>query len=308
MLVVAVAMFGAATPALADPAAPTTYRSEVTSVTPSPEGFSAEVAGGDAFLQISADPGVTVLVPGYQGEPFLRIDAEGSVEANRNSPSYWINNDRYGIAPVPASASAAAAPDWIAVGSGGTYAWHDHRIHWMSPLPPPGVTEDQQSTVQTWTVQVEVGLIAVQIDGVLEWIPPISPLPWIGVAGAVALAGMLLLPVMSLGIGAALATIFGLVQAASSPLGFWSEWLSVAPPLIVVGLVVFLIRTTKSGLAASGTGAVLMGVWLALRVGYFTNPVLPVPIDPNLARGLIAATLGLTVAAVLRTYRRLSRM
>lgn len=38
----------------------------------------------------------------------------------------------------------------------------------------------------------------------------------------------------------------------------------------------------RSSLAAGGTGVVLMAVWLALRVGYFTNPVLPVPIDPNL--------------------------
>ena len=56
---------------------------------------------------------------------------------NERSPSRWVNDDRYGLATPPADATADAPPEWVEVANGGRYAWHDHRIHWMTPTSRP---------------------------------------------------------------------------------------------------------------------------------------------------------------------------
>ncbi|MET0663722.1 MAG: hypothetical protein ABWZ42_11380, partial [Ilumatobacteraceae bacterium] len=44
------------TPAFADPAGPTDYRSEVVSVDPSTADIGVEIIGGDSFVQLTAQP------------------------------------------------------------------------------------------------------------------------------------------------------------------------------------------------------------------------------------------------------------
>ena len=93
----------------ADPAGPTDYRSEILSIEPSTPSVSFEVIGGDSFVQMTADPGTEVLVTGYFGEPYLRFLADGTVEENRNSPTTYQNEERYG-SDAPDFASADADP------------------------------------------------------------------------------------------------------------------------------------------------------------------------------------------------------
>jgi hypothetical protein len=71
----------------ADAAAPTDYRSTIIAVTPPTESIDVEVVGGDAFLQLTADPGAAVQVLGYRGEPYLRFRADGVVLENQRSPT-----------------------------------------------------------------------------------------------------------------------------------------------------------------------------------------------------------------------------
>ena len=113
-------------------------RSTVEAIEPPAEGVTAEIVGGDSFLRVRAEPGRTVVVRGYEGEPYLRFRPDGTVEVNRNSPAAYVNESRYGTDP-PASADATAAPAWQEVAADGSYAWHDHRTHWMAtnrPDPP----------------------------------------------------------------------------------------------------------------------------------------------------------------------------
>ncbi|OWY59557.1 hypothetical protein B7486_73940, partial [cyanobacterium TDX16] len=138
LVLVSVGFVLVAGPAGADPAEPGEYRSQVTGMDPEVDGVSLQVAGGDSFLELQVDPGVEVDVPGYEGEPYLRVLADGTVEENELSPSAFQNRDRYGT-EIPAQADAEAEPRWVEVASGGEYAWHDHRIHWMSPDAPPRV-------------------------------------------------------------------------------------------------------------------------------------------------------------------------
>ncbi|MFM7063949.1 MAG: hypothetical protein ACKO04_10735, partial [Actinomycetes bacterium] len=93
-----------ASPAAADGARPTGYESVVDRVDPAVDGVRAEVLGGDAFLQLTTRPGTEVLVPGYDGEPYLRITRNGVVQVNRRSPAYWMNQSRDGRASLPPSA------------------------------------------------------------------------------------------------------------------------------------------------------------------------------------------------------------
>ena len=136
LAVVAFAALVAAAPS--DAAGPTDFRTTVVSVTPPTEGIDVAVIGGDSFLELTAEPGVDVVVLGYQQEPYLHFRPDGVVEENERSPTAYLNADRYGGGEVPAGADATLPPNWRQVGSGGRYAWHDHRAHWMDPEPADG--------------------------------------------------------------------------------------------------------------------------------------------------------------------------
>ena len=100
-LLVALAVSGlgllaGAAPVAADPAKPTDYRSEVTSIEPAVEGVTVQVAGGDGFLDVQVATGHEVIVEGYRGDPYLRFEPDGTVSRNLRSEATYINDDRYG--------------------------------------------------------------------------------------------------------------------------------------------------------------------------------------------------------------------
>ena len=126
------------TTAFADPAGPTDYLSEILEVEPTTPTIDLDVLGGDSFVQLQVEDGTEVLVVGYQSEEYLWFRADGTVLENRNAPSTYTNDDRFGGAVPPATATVDAEPDWEPVASGGRYAWHDHRAHWMQTIRPAG--------------------------------------------------------------------------------------------------------------------------------------------------------------------------
>ena len=134
----------AAAPASADPATPTNYRSHVVFVE-GPGVMKVEIVGGDAFVRLTAEPGVMLEILGYEGEEYIRFDPDGTVNVNQRSPSKYLNDDRYANVELPAEADAEAIPRWEAVSADGTYSWHDHRTHWMSPTPPASVGQSERS-------------------------------------------------------------------------------------------------------------------------------------------------------------------
>ncbi len=116
--------------------------------------------------------GKTVTVYGYQQEPYVRMLADGTVEVNLHSPAYYLNQNFYGDVTVPASASPSATPRWSVIDRAGQFEWHDHRIHWMSPLLPPEVTNQAKRTkVFEWEVPIRVGAQPATIYGQLFWVP-----------------------------------------------------------------------------------------------------------------------------------------
>jgi hypothetical protein len=146
------------------------FRSELRALRPAASGVALEVKGRDRFLELRDTGGRTVLVKGYDDEPYLRFGRDRSVEVNARSPSKYVNEDRYGLRPVPASARSDAPPKWQVVSRNGTYTWFDHRIHYMSRDIPAQVKDpDKRTKVFDWRVPLTVDGRPVAALGTLYW-------------------------------------------------------------------------------------------------------------------------------------------
>jgi hypothetical protein len=171
------------------------YRSLITSVSPAVPGLSLQVLQFSDRLQLRNASGQTVTILGYQGEPYARVQADGAVEVNRRSPAYFLNQSFYANVTVPASASPGAAPQWTVADRTGQFEWHDHRIHWMSPVLPPQVKDKAKRTlIFDWRVPITVGARKGEVAGQLFWTPQSSnvPIAAIAIGGAIAALGLLL--------------------------------------------------------------------------------------------------------------------
>jgi hypothetical protein len=174
------------------------YRSYVSGVAPSVPGVSLQVLEFADRLILTNHSGQTVTVIGYQGEPYGRVLANGTVQLNTSSPAYYLNQNFYGDVNVPASASPTATPHWTVVDRTGRLEWHDHRIHWMSPALPPQVKSKAKRTkIFNWQVPIRVGARKATVDGQLFWVPAgISKAPTGAIVGLAVLVVLGLLFVL----------------------------------------------------------------------------------------------------------------
>jgi hypothetical protein len=146
------------------------FRSELRGLKPAASGIALQVKGRDRFLELRDSGGRTVLVKGYDNEPYLRFRGDRIVEVNTRSPSKYVNEDRYGLRPVPPSARSNAPPKWQVVSRDGAYTWFDHRIHYMSRDVPDQVKDpDKRTKVFNWRVPLSVDGRPVAALGTLYW-------------------------------------------------------------------------------------------------------------------------------------------
>lgn len=192
VVIVLAVLFGFDERAFADPPGPTDYRTEILEVDPPTTSISFAVIGGDSFLELTVEPGTAAEVIGYRGEPYLWFQSDGTVLENRNSPSTYLNRERYGT-ESPDFATADAEPDWVEVGSDGRWAWHDHRAHLMQSFPPPGTAPGDRVLENVMLVRVDGETVAVTV--ISTWQPAPSSVPqWTGVVvafGSLGLAALL---------------------------------------------------------------------------------------------------------------------
>ena len=297
-----------ASPAFADPPRPTNYRSEIVSVTPAVDGLVVTIVGGDAFIDLDAG-GHQVNVPGYQGEPYLRFDADGTVSENVRSPAHFLNTSRYSQTEVPPEADPEADPEWRVVADGGRYAWHDHRTHWMLEVPPTGLGPGDQ--ILDSIIPITVDGEAVDIAVVSVWMAPPSRLPWI-VAGAVA-AVLGAIGAAYGGRRARVVVAMVLVAAAAAlVVGLWQTWSlpsETGPPFIdwvlplsalVVAAVAVVPRWSAFAVRSlTLVAAVQLVVWAVLRLDVLNHAILPTSAPFWLDRAL---TAGVGVLAVIAVY------
>jgi hypothetical protein len=302
-------LIAVASPAAADPAGPSDFRSEVTGIEPAVEGVDAEIRGGDSFLELSVELGHTVIVEGYSGEPYLRVLDDGTVQQNRLSSATYLNDDRKGQVDIPAEVEAAMAdgadPEWEVVADDGTYAWHDHRVHWMAEVSPP---VDRGDTVagayDPWRVPIAVDGEDVEIQGVLHYEEATSPLPWAALALVVAVGlgwagrGRSLRPAaIALILVATGALIVGRAEWTATPDAGGNPLLWVLPAVALLGALgaVALARRSGGVILALASVAALSG-WALFRLESLLKPVLPTELPFALDRATIALALGASVA------------
>jgi hypothetical protein len=269
---------------------------KILSVDPPTVVIHVELAGGGAFVQLRVERGNTATVIGYEGEPYVRVEADGAVEENVRSPAVYLNRTRLGTSPVPASADAKAEPQWRRVGGGGEYVWHDHRTHWMAQGVPPRPVD--------WTLPLVVDGRDVAVRGRYAAVPVPSALPWLlllvaafgltvavgwrharATAVAVLVSGAIALPVA--------------VSLARLPVAGATSWIGVAIAAFgVVGPATVLTARRRSGggllTAAAGLG---LALWAGLRTAVFGHAVLVTTLPAWLDRLSVALGLGVGLAA-----------
>ena len=136
-----------------------------------PDGLRVEVLDYGDRLSLRNETGETVVVVGYEREPYARLLPDGTVQVNTRSPAAHLNNDPYGDTPVPDGADAKAQPTWKTVERDGRFEFHDHRIHWMGRGVVPRAVKDESARTKVfdWSVPVRIGTRDAAIHGRLWW-------------------------------------------------------------------------------------------------------------------------------------------
>lgn len=151
------------------------YRSTIRAVKPPMRGLKLKILYGDDQVWLDNESGKTIVINGYgkNPEPYLRFGPNG-IYVNVNSPAGYLNQDRYARSKVPKSASAKARPHWAKLAGGHIWAWHDHRIHYMSPIFPPVIQDAPRKPhhVFNWKVSATENGKRFFITGSLDYRPP----------------------------------------------------------------------------------------------------------------------------------------
>lgn len=280
VLTATIVAIAAPSTALADAAGPTEFRTAIVSILPAAATVELTIEGGDAFVRIVVEPGTDVTVLGYDGEPYIRVDADGDVYENRRSAATYLNDQRYGTDDVPATVDPAATPEWARVGGGGEWAWHDHRAHWMASEPPVNMSPGDSFPPATIELVVDGEPVVVTVVTTLV----ADPSPWPTIAGV--------------GLGAALAALaawrgrsaveavavsatalaIGLAQFLSLPSVTGPRPIWFLPPAVAVvsaALAWWWRRTPVLAHGLVALAALQLLLWAWVRRMTFVRPVLP---------------------------------
>lgn len=283
--------------AYADAPGPTDFESRIVGIEPSVEGLQVSVIGGDSFLQLEVQPGTAVSVPGYRGEPFVEFDADGTVRENRASPTYFESQSKRGGDAAPAGVTADTSPAWVVVADDGTYAWHDHRMHWMGGTPPA----DRGDVVQTGVVPLVVDGVNVEVQVATTWLASASPLP--AVLGAVLglAAAVWKRREWTLFGAAGLACVVGIVQYRSVPAVTGPSvlaWSLPATALIAAGVAVVARRSMWWRLGGQLVAGVELLAWAVQRRSVVSAALLPTEAPYWLDRAATGVAAGVGVVLV----------
>lgn len=304
---------------VAAPVKATNDRTEVLRLDPDLPGVRVRLVDGGTRLELRA-PGHHVVVLGYEGEPYLRVDERGVYE-NVRSPATYLDTSIKGGVPPP-SADAKATPQWRRIGDGPAVRWHDHALH-VPPGMKLGLTK-----VSSWQRPITVDGRTVQIVGRITRLPGRSRLPWLALAGVMAIGTIVgarrrwaraVLAVLAIVVVADAARVAGLVLYAPPWLESRAKLLFDLSVLSIVGWgmtisAAVLIRRGRRFEAASAAmiaGAALAIAGGGLEVGDLAFVVLRSSLSDALARAVVAVELGggtgVAIASALELRRVLSR-
>jgi uncharacterized low-complexity protein len=175
----------------------------------------ARVYESDRALSVTAEPGHTVVILGYLGEPFVRL-AEGRVTVNAASLT---------AAGLGLLKGSRPGKGWRLRSRGLTFVWHDRRLRGL----PAGVDRKR------WTIPLRVDGRPTRLTGVLSRVarPPVwqwivLALPFVAAAAFLLVRRRSLAPVAAVVFGVTasagmLATAAGFALDSYSSGGKWSR-------------------------------------------------------------------------------------
>ena len=290
-------------------------QSVIESVTPSlPGGVKVSVVGSDTFIRIESR-GHNVQVPGYENEPYLRINKNGVVQVNDSSQTTVLNGNRYGSVDL-STFKKSDIPKWRTIATSGIAMWHDHRSHWMSPIRPAVI--DDAGTVLKWTVPVIVDGVQTQIRGTL-YLRAEAPMMWWGIALLALLLAvfvsswnsralrMLVVLIACLGVFVGAQEFIGLPTGAriTPVLLLFSIGATLLASASLVGERWKMPSHVSASLNAGAGAALLVAVWLC--VGQVRSAYVPGLDAPWIARTTLTAMVGVGVVAVVDAFIRITK-
>ena len=309
----------------------TDYRIHLAGVRPPAPGATLRVYGGDDRIGLTWRGPGRLVVLGYAGEPYLRLGPDGAFE-NRRSPSVAANETRFGTIAAAPGVDARAAPDWRRISAAPTAVWHDHRTHWMSRTPPPGVRAHpgRRQVVERIEVPVRIDGRRATLVGRLDYVPPPATWAWILGILALGLLGAGLAARGGEGTARTVARVAALTAAGAGAAAAVAEWAVAptsgltsggggAPPWLRVGLwsgafalaLALWAVAVRRGRAPEAV-VLLAAAWLigggsALgRLGYLTHAIVPSAVPAGVARALVALALAGLAAPAVWAWRALS--
>jgi len=287
------------------------YRTRITEV-PDIDGLDVRTVGLDGTIRLSWTGPGTLVVAGYEGEPYLRFDDTG-VAVNTRSPAAYLNQDRYANTEIPADADPTAEPNWQPTAAGTTYEWHDHRTHWMSTTLPPQAQQDPDRShliIERWEIPLDIDGTITVVAGDLTWAPAPPLWPWIGLTLVVTLGAAALLWSRAWRPAAAVLAAVGAVSLTVDTAGFvaatddslanktWAFVYAIAALAATVRLVIHARRRTPDPTLAMMTAGLILAMMGGVdRFDVLTSGFYQSDLDITSAR--IATTTSLAVGVVL---------
>lgn len=247
----------------------------------------------------------TVVVIGYDREPYLRIGPSG-VEVNRRSPATFLNRSATPSGSLPDGLDARATPIWESVSKVPNARWHDHRAHWMGR---GAVRNAEWSIPLIVTNRATSSESEASIIGTLNSLTPPSTLNWglIAVSIAITLGALGLTRRWAEVLVCALSVIT--ISEALHIVGAWGAWsapiptrlLGVAPSVFavafsVIALVILVARRSTRPDSATPL-ALIAGIFIAIAGGLadfnaLTQALVPTTLSPPIARLTVALAIG----------------
>ncbi|MFM7060575.1 MAG: hypothetical protein ACKOZL_05230 [Actinomycetes bacterium] len=290
---------------------PTDVLVTVTGLRPPTPGISVRAIDLGTQVELRNRSTGTVVVLGYEGEPYLRVDRRGVWE-NRRAPATALNRSDTPTGTVPPGLDATAPPDWVRISASPVARWHDHRAHWMGR----GAVRDEP-----WEIPVRVDGTRADIVGSLDTRPTPATAAWLGLAAALALTIGLLSGLRRWPAVLAVGLVIVVASETLHTIGAWSvssagpgaRVLGAAPSilaiLIAVGALGRLAERWRNPDAATPL-ILVAGLFLAIAggiadLGSLTHAVVPSDLDPLVVRLTIAIALGGGVGLAIGAARHL---
>ncbi|HEY8218031.1 MAG TPA: hypothetical protein VIH82_12925 [Acidimicrobiia bacterium] len=299
---------------------PTNYETVITGMEPAVPGLIVRSVDLGDRLELTNHTGRDVVVLGYDDEPYLRVGPRGVFE-NTRSPATYVNRTLRGTTPVPDRADPEAPPEWRRIGDEPVARWHDHRSHWTARRDAPAVRSDpdHRHVVQRFGIELRDGRRLVAVTGEIRWVPATSAWLWLALAFVLAafVVAVSRTTVARLGLSVALVVVIAAQSLhvvgswGATTLGIGTRLGASVYALGAIGVsVVALVWLWRRGVHTAAPLVLLAGLFVAIAGGLadvtvLTRSQLPTTLDDDLARGIVAAALGLGVGLAVAGALRL---